>query len=979
MNVEEKEKITSCKAKSYTLVTFTIDLEKFNTKKVTKPMLKMIEKRAYDLAATVGAGKKIYLNDKKIPINNFKKYVEMHIDSESALVYDDYGDWKVGVSYKPDQGFRQVSFVNGICTFKGGNHVNYIEDMIIKKLLIIMKKKSKDVKIKASHLKEHLFFFVDAMVHNPTFTSQTKEELKLTKEDFGTSCVITDSFIKRIQKTGIVDQVMQYVKIKEAAFLKKSDGKKTGTIKGINKLEDASWAGTKKSKDCILVLTEGDSAKGLAMAGRDRVGNNKVGVFPLRGKLLNIRDASPKKLADNEEIKNIKKILGLQQGKEYTSLSELRYGRVMIFADQDLDGFHIKGLVINFLTYYWPSLVDLGFLTFLPTHIVRATKGKKVLDFMTLQQFESWQKKTDTKGWYIKYYKGLGTSTSKDAKEYFTDLEKKLITYVWKDDLLTTESEEYDEVYSNDSKEDLTMKSKNALSLAFEKSLSNKRKEWLSNYDPNDIIKYDTKRIHLYDFVHKELKQFSIDDNQRSIPAKNDGLKPSLRKILYACLKKKLYTPRDEIKVSQLSGYVSEHTAYHHGEASLQGAIVGMAQDFVGKNNINLLVPNGQFGTRIEGGKDNASARYIFTYLSSITTNIFRIEDEPVLNYIDDDGKLIEPQFYYPIIPMILVNGGEGIGTGYSSNIPQFNPKEIVDNLKRLLHKKKLKELKPWYKNFKGTINKKDINSYEIKGCYEVDGDTVEITELPIGKWSSTYRMKTLDKLVETKVLKNYESLCSDKKAHFILNFNKGKITKNVEDKLKITTSIKTSNMHLINDIGVVEKFKNVNDIIKSFFSSRLEIYKTRKNYWAGRYKNDLDILKYRRKYIQYNLDKKIKVYGKTKEYVIGKIEKYKFPKLSIKYLDLDGNKNYDYITKLYQFDFTTEKIKELDNKIKNKEKELKSLLSISEEDLWEQELDEFIVEYNKWLKDNKEIDTPILNKATKKKTKRKKKVLSLR
>jgi len=126
-------------------------------------------------------------------------------------------------------------------------------------------------------------------------------------------------------------------------------------------------------------------------------------------------------------------------------------------------------------------------------------------------------------------------------------------------------------------------------------------------------------------------------------------------------------------------------------------------------------------------------------------------------------------------------------------------------------------------------------------------------------------------------------------------------------------------------------------------------------------------------------MDKKIKVYGKTKEYVIGKIEKYKFPKLSIKYLDLDGNKNYDYITKLYQFDFTTEKIKELDNKIKNKEKELKSLLSISEEDLWEQELDEFIVEYNKWLKDNKEIDTPILNKATKKKTKRKKKVLSLR
>ena len=211
---------------------------------------------------------------------------------------------------------------------------------------------------------------------------------------------------------------------------KKTDGKKTGNIRGIPKLEDANWAGTKNSSECKLILTEGDSAKAFAMAGRAIVGNDKYGIFPLKGKLLNVRDASPKQLMDNEEIKNIKQILGLQQGKTYNSVNDLRYGGIILLTDQDVDGFHIKGLLINCLHYFWPSLVKLNeFIHALATPIVKVSKNKDSTSFYNLTDYDSWRNENTTKGWTIKYYKGLGTSSSKEAKEYFEDLETKLIKY----------------------------------------------------------------------------------------------------------------------------------------------------------------------------------------------------------------------------------------------------------------------------------------------------------------------------------------------------------------------------------------------------------------------------------------------------------------------------------------------------------------------------------------------------------------------
>jgi DNA topoisomerase-2 len=233
----------------------------------------------------------------------------------------------------------------------------------------------------------------------------------------------------------------------------------------------------------------------------------------------------------------------------------------------------------------------------------------------------------------------------------------------------------------------------------------------------------DVAEVSYSDFVNKELILFSIASNTRAIPSIVDGLKPGQRKILYSCFKRNLVK---EVKVAQLSGYVSEHSAYHHGEASLSGTIINMAQTYVGSNNINLLYPSGQFGTRAEQGDDAASPRYTFTNLCPITRLIFPQVDDNIVNYLDDDGQMIEPDYYLPVLPMVLVNGTSGIGTGWSTDIPNFNPRDIVTNIRHLQKGEPMEDMHPWYKAFKGTIalEGKTKTKYTVRGLIEKTGDT---------------------------------------------------------------------------------------------------------------------------------------------------------------------------------------------------------------------------------------------------------------
>lgn len=434
----------------------------------------------------------------------------------------------------------------------------------------VLKKKHKGVEIKAHQVKGNLWLFVNCQIENPAFDSQTKETLTTKPGSFGSTCVLPEKFLKEVLASGIIESIVSVAKAKEEAKLAKTlgPGKKKAKLLGIPKLEDANLAGTKHAEQCTIILTEGDSAKSLALAGIEVVGRDHYGVFPLRGKFLNVREAPNKQIMENPEIQNLIKILGIQVGRVYEDVKSLRYGSIMIMTDQDNDGSHIKGLLINFIHHFWPSLMRMnGFLKEFVTPLLKATKGNEVHSFFTVNEFEQWAAGRNLKQWKVKYYKGLGTSTTKEAKEYFTAIGHHQIEFEYVD-------KEDDDV----------------IELAFNKKMADKRKDWLTTYSIHNYVDHSQKTLRYRDFVNKELIQFSIADCARSIPCLCDGLKPGQRKILFACFKRKL---KGEIKVAQLSGYVAEHSAYHHGEQSLCSTIVTMAQNFVGSNNLNLLLPIG--------------------------------------------------------------------------------------------------------------------------------------------------------------------------------------------------------------------------------------------------------------------------------------------------------------------------------------------------------------------------------------------------
>lgn len=932
MSVAGKPEVTKYSGKnSYICVKFYPDLKRFKLKNLDDDHKQLFHRRAFDLAATSSNKLKVYFNDEKIKTDNFKKYISMYYP-ESDIYYDDSNArWTVGCLYIPDSGGKVVSFVNGISTFKGGSHVNHVMDMVVKPLIDnYIKKKNKEIKISPTLVKENLVFFVNSVIENPAFGSQTKETLTTKVNNFGSKFSPTDVFMKKIAKCGIVDQVIKFAQFKETSKLKKLDGKKQVKLRGIPKLEDANKAGSKDSHKCALILTEGDSAKSFAMAGLGIVGRDFYGVFPLKGKLLNVREASVQQRMKNEEINNLKQIIGLKQEYTYESdeeFSTLRYGKIICLTDQDVDGSHIKGLLMNFFHFVWPSLMKReGFITSLATPIVKAFKGKDTKVFYNLTEYEKWSESSQSKSYKVKYYKGLGTSTSKEAKDYFVGIDDKLISY-----------------FCSSAMEGLKKSTTDiSMNLAFDKKKADDRKKWLMNYDRDDILSYEDKSISYEDFVHKDLIHFSNDDNMRSIPHLMDGLKPSQRKILYGAYLRGL--DKTEVKVAQLAGFVSDRAAYHHGEMSLNGAIVGMAQNFVGSNNINLLKPNGGFGTRLLGGKDAASPRYIFTELSPLCKHILNPDDNVVLNQLYDDGYAIEPEYYAPIIPMVLVNGAKGIGTGFSTTIPNYNPKDLINNLLRLLDDQKLKSMTPYYNNFTGTIKKVDKNTFNIEGVYKIKGDKMIITELPIGEWTTNYK-EFLEKLLDiegskkTKSFLGYKDKNTDEKVYFELSFVKGYLekAKDIIKNFHLQKSIKLTNMHLYCVDGSIKKYNTINDIIQEFFVERLNIYDKRREYILNQLKYQLDVLSYKVKFILMVVKKELKINNRKKDVIEKDLSLHKFPMFG-KNIN-DDNKSYNYLLGMPIYSLTYEKIEELKNQMKDKETEYKELFNKTSKDLWKEEL----------------------------------------
>ncbi len=899
MKKVEKANVLSYKGKTSSVsITFTPDLKLFGMKEFDEDIYKILEKRVYDANLCTSSKCKVSFNDTVMKKITLADYAKMYVDKPIHTVVGDR--WSVCVA--PSDGiFEQISFVNGICTNKGGSHVEYIANIISTGIINELAKK---IKLKPAQVKNTLTLFVKCTLENPSFSSQVKSECTLKPNLFGSAFEPPKTFIKSVLKTGINDEVMELSKFKEQKELKKTDGARKSKITGIPKLDDANWAGTTKSSQCTLIITEGDSAKTLAVAGLAVVGRDKYGVFPLRGKCKNVREASVKQLMANQEFNDLKKILGLQQDKVYNSLDDLRYGRLMIMTDADNDGSHIKGLIINMIHYFWPSLLDLGFVVSMVTPIIKATKGAKVMTFFTESSFRDWYGGGQP-GWKIKYYKGLGTSTAAEAKQYFGNIIN--LTVKFNVDEETTKS----------------------VVLAFDKNRSDARKKWLlesTEKTPSQLeVAYGKiNDLCISEFIHKDLVNFSLADLKRSVAHMCDGLKPSQRKVIYASFAKNL---KDEMKVAQLAAYVSEKTSYHHGEVSLAETIVKLAHDFVGSNNMNLLEPCGQFGTRLMGGKDASQTRYIFTKLTKDARLLFDTLDDPVLNYLDDDGKMIEPEFYVPVLPTVLVNGTEGIGTGFSCYVPPYNPVDIIKNIKRFTEGKSLEPMAPWFRGFNGTIQKADdeSGSYVFTGVYIVNPKEIVITELPPTRWTQDYK-EYLDELCEKKVISSYVNNSTTENVNFkIIGYTGNAMVKD----FKLQKTFHTSNMHLFHPVQGIKKYTSPEEILTDFLEIRLKYYQKRKKNIQTQLENKSIISSLKAKFVKMVVEEEIIIFKKTKKSIEEQLAK-EFPKI---------DDNWDYLLNIKTYQYSLEAIEQLNKEAAKLSEELNVIKKTKIIDMYKNDL----------------------------------------
>jgi DNA topoisomerase-2 len=1011
-------------AKPYTKIVFTPDYTRFGLPEgLTPDMISLFKKRVYDIAAvstgitiknstehsttssqkksdvageanksrdlqersagkdqlsTVRGGKlKILFNGSPIPIHNFQQYIDLYVGNktDTKRVYESANEnWEYAVALSSTHEFVQISFVNGISTFKGGKHVEYILGQIVRKLCDFIEKKKK-VKVNPNSIKEQIILFIRCDVENPSFDSQTKDYMNTPISKFGTSCSISDSFIEKIAKMGVMDLACSLTEAKESRMSKKTDGTKTKTIRGIANFIDANLSGTAKSKDCILILCEGLSAMSGIISGLSSEDRNIIGIYPLKGKLLNVRGEQIRKINENKEIGDIKKILGLESGKEYRDINDvhnnLRYGKIMYMTDSDADGSHIKGLCINLFHSEWSSLIRIpGFLSFMNTPILRAKKGNSTLLFYNQGEYETWKNSTpltDVHKWTIKYYKGLGTSTSTEFKEYFAN--KKIVDFVYTE---TTSDENIDKV--------------------FNKKRADDRKTWLEQYNKQCYLDTSRPSVRYEEFIDQELIHFSTYDCARSIPNMVDGLKISLRKILYCAFKRNLTS---EVKVAQFSGYVSENSSYHHGEASLNGAIVNMAQTFVGSNNINLLEPLGQFGSRNFGGNDSASERYIFTHLNPLTRTVFSHSDDNILNYLDDDGTIVEPEYYCPIIPFVLVNGISGIGTGFSCNIPPFNPIQIIQYIKQKLHSSTLSsdesrdlpersvgkdqtseayegQFLPYYEGFKGTIEKVNPQKFLLRGVYNrVDEDSVLITELPIGTWTMpyiTFLEELTDGVVDKNgkrsppVIKDFVNLSTELFVNIKIIFPKDRLSQlsneDLEKILKLTTTESITNMYLFDAECKLHKYNTVEEIIDSFYEVRMKFYEKRKNHLIENLEHLLVKLNNRAKYIQLNLTGEVDLRRKSNEEVTHLLISQGLEKWSSAKSE---EPSFDYLIKMPMNSVTSENADKIIRERDEKQNELNIIRSTPIVNMWLQDLDKLENEYLSYKLKREHVHSPSL------------------
>jgi len=632
------------------------------------------------------------------------------------------------------------------------------------------------------------------------------------------------------------------------------------------------------------------------------------------------------------------------------------------------DGIHIEGLIMNFFHSLFPTLYDREspFIVSMKTPIVRVFRPKGDLLFYDERRFREYAS-AQTKNFKKKYYKGLGTTKPEDVPDTFG---LKMVEYVNDENTFTN------------------------MNKVFNKRHADSRKTWLAEYNQNAAYSLDDQdeitRMNISNFIDGEMIKFSHEDCKRSIPNGIDGMKESQRKILYAVKKRNLKFSGSSLKVAQLGGYVAEHSNYHHGEQNLFETITKMANEFPGSNNIPLFYRDGMFGTRSNGGKDAASPRYIFTKMDMLTHLIFREEDDVLLDYVIDDGDTIEPKFYVPIIPMILINGcSAGIGTGWSCNVPCYNPLDMTTAIRTWLESdgeiiikdpeddtimiSMLPEIKPWYRGFTGVIEKNGENRYITRGVLETAGNKVTITELPIGLWTDKFK-ETIEEHVEKKEIKSMKNYSTPKKPNFVLTEDRDGFKCNL-DNLKLHSYLYTSNMVLFNQEDQLKKFESVDEIINYFCTVRFAFYVKRKRHMLDALEGESKYLGNKARFVEEVINNTLNIMNEEENNIISVLEERGYDKDNKKkanHTEEDEEEksggSYDYLLRLQVRTFTANKVRQIRNDIISIQEKIDGLRATTEKQLWLNDLDELETEYVKFLRlvDNDKVKKISSNKKGK-------------
>lgn len=898
MSVRNEPKVTDkATGPGYTKITYDADFSRFEgVTEYDEAHLAVMRKLCVDCAVITGAN--ITFNGDKIKTKSLKEYAGYFVPVEHSIECKSV-DSTVLVVQTDSNAPRHVSFVNGIVTDQGGVHVNEWSKALFTPLLERLKKKYP--KLTLRQLKDHFTVFVVCNLENPRFAGQTKGSLTSPKPKVN----VPKTRITAMLKWPFVDRVAGSMEAVDEKELKKTDGRKTERVK-IDKADDANWAGTKRSHECTLFVTEGDSAKQMVLAGLSgmKQGTDRYGVMPVRGKVLNVRNAKADQINANAEICKLKKLLGLQNGVDYSvdkNFRSLRYGHVILLTDVDVDGFHISGLLMNYFYHTYPTLASRDYMQSIEMPIVKATLGKTTHDFYSLTDYRRWADTNKTHK--AKYYKGLGTNNDREAIEMLRSA--KTIQFTNDRDAPET------------------------LSKVFCKTRADDRKRWIGEYVPSEPsypVRDNTKLVKVSEFVNHNVVQFSVADNTRSLPSVVDGFKAVQRKILWVALTE---LKSKEMKVAQFAPLVASRSQYHHGEVSLQNAVVKMAQSFVGSNNLPFLTENGQFGSRVAGGNDAAAGRYIYTQLHPITRYVFRAEDDPVLEYLDEEGQSVEPRHFVPIIPTVLVNGAHGIGTGYAADIFNHNPTDLIKWVREWIKKKQpTNEPVPWYRGYTGTIES-DGKTMTSTGIVERTGTRHVIRELPVGTWTDDYKSK-LDSLDHLTNFKTY----SDK---FTVYFEFDS-AKPMSDKSLWLTKRGSANLTAWSHESRITEYASIVEMLDEFCTVRLRMYVKRKAHMIAALKQRLAELESKVRFIALVL-KDVTVLRKTEEQLFDMFARDKYHR---------RDDSYRYLTEMPVRQLTRDKYESLKRGVAAVKADLERVEKTAPRRMWWNELDEFEREYKK-------------------------------